>query len=189
MVSPRRFKVFSYHWLSGYFTDTYSQLLVWIPGCMRSSESRLCWGADEGETLSVVYSAECKAIQKAERSTGMLPVLIVLFVFSYVILTALVVEQGRTIEAQRGLIREMLNDSNQLAALKAKMARSENTHPRQSPADAGHAPSVGQKKIPAGTPKSGSVGKLKNKASHPMKQAPGRPPSDLEDVRRSTRAI
>jgi len=152
------------------------------------SARRLCRGADEGQTLTVVYSAECKAIQKAERSTGMLPILIVLFVFSYVILTALVVEQGRTIETQRGLIREMLRDSNQLAELKGKMARSESLR-QQSPADAGKSASAGQKKIPAGAPKSGSAGKLKDKASHPMKQAPGRPPSDLEDVRRSTRAI
>jgi len=37
--------------------------------------------------------------------------------------TALVFEQGQTIEAQRGLIREMLKDSTQLAALKDKLAR------------------------------------------------------------------
>jgi hypothetical protein len=154
--------------------------------------------------LTVVYSAECKAIQKEDRS-GLLPVLVVLFVFSYVILTALVVEQGRTIDAQRGLIREMLSDSNQLAMFKAKAAREEALHRSTGSAQAGSAQNgsaqngsaqtgsaqTGSAKTdhlgtPLNAPKaSGKDGKPAGK-SHSMKEAPGRPASDLEDVRRLT---
>jgi hypothetical protein len=57
-----------------------------------------------------------------------MPLLVILFVVSYVILTMLVFEQGQTIEAQRGLIREMLKDSNQLSALRDKIAQLDNKH-------------------------------------------------------------
>jgi len=98
--------------------------------------------------LTVVYSAECKAIQKANRSSGMLPLLVVLFVLSYAILTLLVVEQGRTIESQRFLIREMVKDSSQLAELKGKMARDESLKARQKALD-GAGRSAGQKILSA----------------------------------------
>src|SRR5580692_3865931 len=79
-------------------------------------------GARWGATLSIVYSAECRASQKANRPAAMLPILVVLFVVSYCLLTMLVFEQGQTIESQRTLIRAMLQDSSQLAALKGKLA-------------------------------------------------------------------
>jgi hypothetical protein len=50
----------------------------------------------------------------------LLPVLTVLFLISYGLLTALVVEQSRTIDSQRGLIRDLFQDSVQLSALKGK---------------------------------------------------------------------
>ncbi len=138
--------------------------------------------------MSVVYSAECKAIQKAERPSGMLPILVVLFAFSYVILTLLVVEQGRTIESQRGLIREMLIDSNQLAALRSKVARDEML--RKSPAVAGPSAPAKQQRIPLDTPKAaGKDGRRAGKPSRQTKDAPGKPASDLEDVRRATHTI
>jgi len=142
--------------------------------------------------LTVVYSAECKAIQKEDRN-GLLPVLIVLFIFSYVILTALVVEQGRTIEAQRGLIREMLSDSNQLAMLKAQAAREQALHRSTGSAQNGSAQTGSAHADHPGTPLSapkaaGKDGKPASK-SRPMKEAPGRPASDLQDVRRLTNKI
>jgi hypothetical protein len=176
--------------VSSYFAITYSRSLVWISGCTTRGEPLRCWGADGGQTLTVVYSAECKAIQKAERSTGMLPILVVLFVFSYIILTLLVVEQGRTIETQRALIREMLQDSNQLAALKGKIARDESLRQHQkSPTAAEPSAPSDPQKAPAGAPKAPGGNKSTGKSEHPMKEAPGRPASDLEDVRRSTRII
>ena len=136
-------------------------------------------GAYGSENLTLVYSDECKAIQKSE-SKGMLPILIVLFVISYAILTLLVVEQGRVIESQRSLIREMLKDSTQLAALKDKLARDDGKQIH--------------KKTDLGAPAAGAKGsdrsaKRPGKSAHAMKALPEKPAADLEDVRRSTGVI
>jgi hypothetical protein len=50
----------------------------------------------------------------------LLPVLTVLFVVSYGLLTMLVVEQGRTIDSQRNLIRMLFDDSIELNGMKGK---------------------------------------------------------------------
>ncbi|HXW89796.1 MAG TPA: hypothetical protein VEK33_04550 [Terriglobales bacterium] len=47
-----------------------------------------------------------------------LPILVVLFVISYSLMTLLVFEQGRTIESQRALIRSLFQDSSQLSRLR-----------------------------------------------------------------------
>lgn len=117
----------------------------------------------------------------------MLPILVVLFIFSYALLTMLVFEQGQTIESQRGLIREMLKDSTQLAALKGKLARDENQRSREkasSPAD--QKDSAPASAAPNRTDKNA---KQPGKSAHSTKEAPGKPAADLEDVRRSTRVI
>jgi hypothetical protein len=117
----------------------------------------------------------------------MLPILVVLFIFSYALLTMLVFEQGQTIESQRGLIREMLKDSTQLAALKGKLARDENQRSREK----GSSPGTQKNSAPASdTPRrTDKDARHPGKSAHSMKEAPGKPASDLEDVRRSTRVI
>ena len=47
-----------------------------------------------------------------------LPVLTVLFLISYGLMTMLIVEQGRTIDSQRALIRDLFRDSRELAAVR-----------------------------------------------------------------------
>ncbi len=134
--------------------------------------------------MTIVYSAECKEAQKATQSATMLPILVVLFVLSYVLLTLLVFEQGQTIESQRTLIREMLKDSNQLAALKGKLAHDANQRAKAaSPADQSH------EAVPVQPKSSDKDAKQRGKSAHSTKQAPGEPESDLEDVRRLTRVI
>jgi len=54
---------------------------------------------------------------------GWLPLLTVLFLISYGLMTMLIVEQGRTIESQRALIRGLFHDSTELAAVKMKAAQ------------------------------------------------------------------
>lgn len=121
----------------------------------------------------------------------MLPILVVLFVFSYAILTMLVFEQGRTIESQRGLIREMLKDSTQLAELRGRLARAENQRPndKASVAASPSAPANSQRDSAAAPKASGKDAQRPGKAARPLREAPGKPASDLEDVRRSTRVI
>jgi len=140
--------------------------------------------------LTVVYSTECTAAQKANRPVTMLPILVVLFVFSYAILTMLVYEQGQTIESQRSMIREMLKDSTQLAALKSKLARDDSQRLRgKAQAGADPSASADQSKNSASPKAGGKDGKRPGKSARSLKDAPGRPPSDMEDVRRSTHVI
>jgi hypothetical protein len=145
--------------------------------------------------LTVIYSAECAAPKTTSRPAAIMPLLVILFIVSYGILTMLVFEQGKTIEAQRSLIREMLKDSTQLAALKDKLARDDKrVHDKAAvPAE--------QKNADSGNPAAGASGvkgsdakgldkqtKRPGKSAHTMK-VPEKPAADLEDVRRLTQVI
>jgi len=140
-----------------------------------------------GGAVSLIYSAQAAAPEKTRAS--LLPLLIVLFIASYAILTMLVVEQGRTIEAQRSLLREMLKDSAQLADLKGKMAQADAGRAQAKPAAEPQKkakekvsvdPSPKAPKSPA------SEVKRPGKSARTTKQIPERPAEDLQDVRRST---
>jgi hypothetical protein len=161
-------------------------------------------GADLGAFVSIVYSAECVASQRRLRPVTLLPLLVILFIVSYGILTLLVFEQGRTIESQRVLIRAMLQDSTQLASLKGKLARDENNRPHDKAAaqaehkdadsgsrSAGNA-ATGDRSTgnsAAGAKGSDKQTKRPSKSARSTKEAPEKPASDLTDVRRSTRSI
>jgi len=142
-----------------------------------------------GGTLTVVRSAECvAALRTTTRPAVMLPVLVILFIVSYGILTLLVFEQGQTIESQRSLIREMLKDSTQLAALKNKLAHdgSKQAHEKASaPAEHKNADS----NPAAGAKGSDKETKRPGKSANSTKEVPGKPAADLEDARRLTRMI
>jgi hypothetical protein len=72
------------------------------------------FGTDAVPTVSVVQAPA------APKKRGWLPVLTVLFLISYGLMTMLIVEQGQTIESQRALIRELFRDSTELSAVKMK---------------------------------------------------------------------
>ena len=72
----------------------------------------------ENHALSI-GSATDTPVAPAKKRT-LLPLLTVLFVISYALMTMLIVEQGQTIESQRSLIRELLRDSTELSAAKMK---------------------------------------------------------------------
>lgn len=138
--------------------------------------------------MTVIFAAPSEAPKKTSR-TALLPLLIVLFLMSYAILAMLVIEQGRTIESQRGLLREMLKDSNQLAAMKSKLANAEAKR-SQNKTTAEAEPKEPDSGNSGAAPKgSGKNAKRPGKASRSMKEIPQKPAADLEDVRRSTRVI
>ena len=151
-----------------------------------------------GGKLTVIYSSECLApTPRTAKPAPMLPLLVILFIISYAILTLLVFEQGKTIESQRSLIREMLKDSTQLAALKDRLARDDSKRIQ----DKASMPAVGKgvesRNSAAGangsaagsTTGSDKKSKRAGKSAHATKEIPQRPAADLEDVRRSTRVI
>lgn len=140
--------------------------------------------------MTIIYSAPSAAVQKT-RAT-LLPLLIILFIVSYAILTMLVVEQGRTIDAQRSLLQQMLKDSTQLADLKGKLAHADSEHSQARPAT--QAPRKDKEKasgnIGNAAPKSpGSEVPRPGKSARTSKQIPEKPAEDLQDVRRSTNII
>lgn len=72
-----------------------------------------------------------------KRKQTFLPLLIVLFLISYGIMSMLIVEQGNTIEAQRLLIKQLFSDSAQLSALKGHEAQKRHAQPPRSKSFAG----------------------------------------------------
>lgn len=139
--------------------------------------------------MTVIYSAQSADPQPKSRG-ALLPLLVVLFVISYGILTLLVVEQGQTIEVQRSLLREMLKDSRQLATLKDKMAREVAVQAHGKVAAQAEEKDATTGTAPGVAPKAPSKElKRPGKSAHIRKEAPERPAADLQDVRRSTRVI
>ena len=97
----------------------------WLPGCNSQCACKLrggtlgchlttLFGTDAVTTVSVIQAPA------APKKRGWLPVLTVLFLISYVLMTMLIIEQGQTIESQRALIRELFRDSTELSAVKLK---------------------------------------------------------------------
>jgi len=116
----------------------------------------------------------------------LLPVLTVLFLISYGLMTLLIVEQGNTIQSQRTLIQQLLGDSTELSAMKGKAAME---HAQTSTAETQANPTVQ-------APSTQATGSEKTPAAHGggkmQRQAPERPPvpaSDIADSRRTLMSI
>ena len=108
----------------------------------------------------------------------MLPILIVLFLISYGLMALLVVEQGRTIDNQRGLIRELFGDSSALNTMKSNALQKHNS-------DA-HAKSPSSQVPSQDSARPGqSAGKLRK----PVPQKPPTVTSDTADSRRMVVSI
>ena len=106
----------------------------WLPGCNSLSARALganilrailgchlttLFGTDAVATTAVIQAPAVPAVKTAApKKRGWLPVLTVLFLISYGLMTMLIVEQGQTIESQRALIRELFRDSTELSAIK-----------------------------------------------------------------------
>ncbi len=138
---------------------------------------------------------------------GWLPLLTVLFLLSYGLMTMLIVEQGSTIESQRALIRDLLRDSTELWTAKGRAVteknRSDAQRRAQAPSTKAQAPLTrdpGVQTPSTQTPSSqasstqapSSQATTQSRAqSHPGKaqkpqlQRPSRPASDLADDRRA----
>ena len=121
---------------------------------------------------------------------SMLPILTVLFLISYGLMTLLIVEQGSTIQSQRTLIQQLVSDSAELATLKGKMVRQQQVSPAQTlnpPATAPSNPTVEAPSTQA-TP-SEKPHAMQNKAHRPAPEKPPVPTSDIGDSRRTLMSI
>lgn len=84
---------------------------------------------------TVAESIDIQAIPAVapQKKHGWLPLLTVLFMISYGLMTMLIVEQGQTIESQRALIRELFSDSTQLSAARLKAQQAEHALAAKTP--------------------------------------------------------
>lgn len=73
-----------------------------------------------GNAAATATTTVIPAIPVRVKKHNMLPVLVVLFLISYGLMTMLIIEQGRTIESQRTLIHELYHDSAELAAVRSR---------------------------------------------------------------------
>ena len=117
---------------------------------------------------------------------GWLPLLTVLFLISYGLMTMLVVEQGRTIESQRALIRDLFRDSQELSAVRQHQ-RQEAAHSiPYSQTPSGHLPSTQAPTTQAPSSQSDPQLRTQNEAGKQKSfRMPSRPASDLAERARA----
>jgi hypothetical protein len=132
------------------------------------------------------------ATSKTGRS--LLPVLTILFLVSYGLLTMLVVEQGRTIDSQRNLIHLLFGDSVQLSTMNGKAVQKQQAEAqaraqsqKKSP-PAQTTPSDPQSPSTHG-PQAGAKNQSTSKVGRPHPQRPPRDTSDQGDDRRTLISI
>jgi hypothetical protein len=144
-----------------------------------------------------------KPVLVPKKKRTLLPLLTVVFMASYGLMTLLIVEQGSTIQSQRNLIQVLLGDSRQLWALKGravsdKLAADKLTQAQsqaqsqtknsstQTPLSHAQTPSTQTQstKTPSTqVPRRHSPGRA-GKSAQPETQVPPMPASDLGDQRR-----
>lgn len=127
---------------------------------------------------------------------SLLPVLTILFLVSYGLLTMLVVEQGRTIDSQRNLIHLLFSDSVQLSGMKGKAIQKlqndaqARTQAQKKLVPAQPTPSDPQVKPPsAQQPQAGAKNQSTSKDRRPFPQKPPKDTSDPADDRRTLISI
>jgi hypothetical protein len=159
----------------------------------RSGSQLLSWTQD-----TVVAIPQALPVPKPKRKHSLLPILIVLFLFSYGLMCMLAVEQDRTIAAQRFLIRSLLGDSSELSNLKGKLIQKQYAD-AQAQAKAGRrsqaqTPLTQVPSTQAPTTQDNPRGNAQSShnAGKPRKTLPPKPPlgiSDIVDGRRIVETI
>ena len=135
--------------------------------------------------FGTIESAEIPLVEAASRKKhGWLPLLTVLFLFSYGLMTMLIVEQGQTIESQRALIRELFRDSKELSAVKLNAHRQQAARSPQA-APNKIAPQIPSTQAPARKAPSSQADSQLTQQQHAAPQkpfrSPTRPVTDLAD--------
>jgi cytoskeletal protein RodZ len=184
-------------------------LLLALPGSRGGrSGCRLTELFNSTAISSTVPDAIPADAPKVRRKHGWLPLLTILFLISYGLMTMLIVEQGSTIEQQRSLIRELFRDSTELAATKLKIQRDRAQHqvPGKTPANSQNqmvqAPSTQSPSTqvpssqapssrmpltqnPANQTPSSQAAETKRQSLKPQYRMPSKPAADLTDDRRA----
>jgi hypothetical protein len=147
-------------------------------------------GQRPGAILTTLFDSHAAAIVSATeipvapKKHSWLPVLVVLFLISYGLMTMLIVEQGETILSQRALIRDLFRDSKELSAVKINTLKERPLAPStkaQNPST--QIPSTQAPRIQAPSSQAGPQHGAQNEASKHKRQfrLPSKPAADLVD--------
>ena len=128
-------------------------------------------------------TVQANVIPKPKQS--LLPILIVLFLISYGLMAMLVVEQERTIDSQRFLIKELFRDSTELTGMKSSAIQKQRAQ-AQAQAEA-NAHSQAQAPSSQATPRDNA--KSNRNPGKLRRPAPLRPPRNTSDVADERRAL
>lgn len=143
-----------------------------------------------------MISYGCTAVGIAtpeKKKRSLMPLLTVLFLFSYGLMTLLIVEQGSAIQSQRNLIDVLMRDSRELWATKGKAIVAEHSA-ATAKAPAAQAPAAGS----AGSNENKRTASNKatkhgqghaGKTAKPDTELPPAPAADLIDHRRALNTI
>jgi hypothetical protein len=152
-------------------------------------------GQRPGAILTTLFESHAAAIVSATeipvapKKHSWSPVLVVLFLISYGLMTMLIVEQGETILSQRALIRDLFRDSQELSAVKINTLKERPLAPStkaQNPSTKNPStqiPSTQAPRIQAPSSQAGPQHGAQNEASKHKRQfrLPSKPAADLVD--------
>lgn len=152
-------------------------------------------GQRPGAILTTLFESHAAAIVSATeipvapKKHSWSPVLVVLFLISYGLMTMLIVEQGETILSQRALIRDLFRDSQELSAVKINTLKERPLAPStkaQNPSTKNPStqiPSTQAPRIQAPSSQAGPQHGAQNEASKQKRQfrLPSKPAADLVD--------
>lgn len=117
-----------------------------------------------------------------------LPLLVVLFLISYGLMSVLVVEQGRTIDNQRYLIRSLFLDSTELSHLRGKAFQKQHAEAQAQAEAKAHSqnqtPSTQDKTQNQTKPDQAKPNQNPSKLRRPAPERPPRDAADRADERR-----
>ena len=129
------------------------------------------------------------------KKRGWLPLLTILFLISYGLMTMLIVEQGQTIESQRALIRELFRDSTELSAVKMKaqeerrvqaLAQNPSSQNPSTQTPSTQAPSIQAPERQAPSSQADVQRRVQHQVAPKSRfEMPSKPASDLQDHRRA----
>jgi hypothetical protein len=125
------------------------------------------------------------AILSPKPKRTLLPLLTVLFLVSYGLLTMLVVEQNRIIQTQRTLIGQLFGDSVELSSIKGKAGQKHNAEAKAQ----AQAKARSQAEAPSSQVKPHDNGKSDRNAGKVRRPAPQKPPRDTSETADERRTL
>ncbi|HZW94944.1 MAG TPA: hypothetical protein VFF64_18495 [Candidatus Eremiobacteraceae bacterium] len=143
-------------------------------------------------TISFETTAVHAIAAPRKRRSSLLPILTVLFIVSYGLMTMLIVEQGAAIQSQSNLIKVLMPDSRELWSLRGKAITDNQMAKTKKPGHANDPSSqVPSDRTQTTQPPATEAGpqphsqNQTDKTAKPNRQVPPVPASDLIDQRRA----